>query len=85
MTKLPLSKLLGIALIAGGAVVGVILMVLMSGYAASGQLSSTTATLLVMAALLLFVLPQIALGVYLIWHGMGKTAVSPPTQNPPTE
>ena len=62
------EKLLGIALIAGGALVGIIVMVLMSGYARSGDFSTGAATIGVILGFVLLVLPQMGLGVYLIWH-----------------
>ena len=81
MSNLSISRLLGIALIAGGAIVGVIMMILMSNYASEGKFTSTTATI----AFILLVLPQIGLGVYLIWDSMQETAVSPPKTSPPLE
>jgi len=85
MTNLSISRLFGIALIAGGAIVGIILMVLMSSYASDGKFTSSTATITLIIAFILLVLPQIGLGVYLIWDSMKETAVSPPEDSPPTK
>lgn len=82
---LPLTKLLGIALIAGGVTVGVVLIILISSYASAGKLSSVNATIAIIAALLLLVLPQLGLGSYLIWFDMRETAVTNPNENPSSE
>ena len=63
-------KLLGIALIAGGAIVGVVFMLLMSSSAGKGTFSPTAAAIAVITGFLLLALPQIGLGVYLIWRSM---------------
>ena len=83
MTTLSMSRLLGIALIAGGALVGIIMMILMSNYASEGTVTSATATIAIIAAFIILVLPQIGLGVYLIWDSMGATAVAPPENSSP--
>ncbi len=62
------QRLLGIALIAGGVLVGMVVMVLFNGYANDGAVTAVTATFGVILGFLLLVLPQLALGVYLIWH-----------------
>ncbi|PID85398.1 MAG: hypothetical protein CSB13_08285 [Chloroflexi bacterium] len=67
MSKIPTSRLLGIALIAGATIVGIIIMILMSNYAQTGTFASSEAILFVIIAFLLLVLPQISLGLYLIW------------------
>lgn len=64
------QRLLGIALITGGTFVGIIIMALMASYVRSGHFTTATATFGVIIALLLLVLPQFALGVYLIWHSL---------------
>ena len=76
MTNISISRLFGIALIAGGTIVGIILMILMSNYASSDIFTSKTATIITIMAFLLLVLPQIGLGTYLIWDSMQETAVS---------
>lgn len=93
MKNLSISRLLGIALIAGGAIIGVIMMLLMSNYASKDKFTPTGATIAVIATFILLVLPQIGLGVYLIWDSMQETAVSapstqsvsPPQNSPPSE
>lgn len=59
---------------------GIVLMILMSSYASNGTFTSTTSTIAIIAAFILLVLPQIGLGVYLIWDSMQKTAVSTDSQ-----
>jgi hypothetical protein len=76
MSNPTITRLLGIALIAGGTIVGIVLILLTSNYVSGGTLSTTTATLAVIVSFLFLVLPQIGLGAYLIWHSMQKTAVS---------
>ena len=66
--KISTQRLLGIALIAGGVLVGVVVMVLLNGYANDGAVTAVTATFGVILGFLLLVLPQLVLGVYLIWH-----------------
>jgi hypothetical protein len=90
VTKKPMSnstitRLLGIALIAGGTIVGIVMMILMSNYAREGIFTPTNATLAVVTSFIFLVLPQIGLGVYLIWYSMGETAVSPSKNPPPPE
>ena len=93
MTTISISRLFGIALIAGGAIVGIIMMVFMSNYADAREFASATATIATIAAFILLVVPQIGLGVYLIWDSMQETAVtastppniSSPKNSPPTE
>jgi hypothetical protein len=85
MSNLSISRLFGIALIAGGTIVGLLIMVLMSNYASDGKFTTASATLAVIAAFILLVLPQIGLGIYLIWDSMRETAVIPPENSPPTK
>lgn len=66
------------------------MIVLMSSYASGGLLTATSATIGVIVAFIVLVLPQIGLGAYLIWHSLQETAVSPgtiqsvsPSENPP--
>ncbi len=69
------------------------MLILMSNYASNGTFTSATATMAVIAAFLFLVLPQIGLGVYLIWDSMQETAVtasappniSSPKNPPPTK
>jgi len=74
IVKIAPERLLGIALIAGGALVGVVVIVLLSGYARNGGMTAVAATIGVVIAFLLFVLPQFAFGVYLIWHDARQIA-----------
>jgi uncharacterized membrane protein YcaP (DUF421 family) len=87
MTNISISRLFGIALIAGGTIVGIVLMILMSNYAKNGVFTSTTATIITIAAFIILVLPQIGLGSYLIWDSMQETAVptSPSQDISPSE
>ena len=80
MTNFSISRLFGIALIAGGTIVGIIMMILMSNYASNGIFTPATATIATIVAFILLVLPQIGLGVYLIWDSMQETAVSADSQ-----
>ena len=66
--KISTQRLLGIALIGGGVLVGVVVMVLFNGYANNGAITAVIATFGVILGFLLLVLPQLVLGVYLIWH-----------------
>lgn len=68
------ERILGIALIAGGALVGVVVIVLLSSYARRGGVTAVTATLGVILGMLLLVLPQFALGIYLIWQDLRPSA-----------
>lgn len=72
--KIATERLLGIALIAGGALVGGVLIVLLSGYAQSGRMTAVTATIAVILGLIFLVLPQLALGIYLIWHDVRQSS-----------
>jgi hypothetical protein len=82
MTNLSTSRLFGIALIAGATIVGIVMMVLMSTYTSAGKF---TATLAIIVAFIFLVLPQIGLGIYLIWDSLQETAVFPLENSPPTE
>lgn len=68
--KPPPQRLLAIALIIGGALVGIVIMFMMASYARSGHFSTAAATIGVIVAFMLFVLPQFGLGIYLIWHSL---------------
>lgn len=73
------SRLLGLALIVGGLLVGGVIVVLMGSY---GEMWSTAVAIAAtIAALILLVLPQVALGVYLINHSASNNAQSP--KDPP--
>ena len=66
--KISTQRLLGIALIGGGVLVGVVVMVLFNGYANNGAVTAGTAIFAIILSFLVLVLPQLTLGVYLIWH-----------------
>lgn len=85
MSNFSIPRLLGIALIAGGTTVGIAMMVLMSSYVGTDNLTAATATIIVIIAFILLVLPQLGLGAYLIWDSLGETAVVPPENLPPPE
>ena len=85
MTTLSISRLIGIALIARGTLIGLIIIGLISNYATTGIFPAATATIAVIAAFIFLVLPQIGLGTYLIWDSLRETAVFPPENSPPTE
>ncbi len=70
----PPQRLLAIALIIGGSLVGIVIMFMMSSYVRSGHFSTAVATLAVIIAFILLVLPQFALGIYLIWHNLQSEA-----------
>lgn len=71
--KVSPERLLGIGLIAGGALVGVVVIVLLSSYVRNGGMTAVTATIGVIIGFLFLVLPQFALGAYLIWRNLGHT------------
>lgn len=62
------EQILGVALIIGGALVGVVLFSLWRSYSADALTPWLVLGVLLLAFLLL-VLPQIALGVYFLWLG----------------
>ncbi|MGB4873278.1 MAG: hypothetical protein WBP47_24725 [Candidatus Promineifilaceae bacterium] len=66
--KISTQRLLGIALIGGGVLVGMVVMVLFNGYANNGAVTAVTAIFAIILSFLLLVLPQLTLGIYLIWH-----------------
>ena len=71
-----MGRILGFALIAGGFLVGVIVVVLMSVYRSEGSLSAGAATLGAALGIIVLVLPQLGVGAFLIWKGGQETAVS---------
>jgi multisubunit Na+/H+ antiporter MnhE subunit len=62
-----MHKLLSIALIIGGLLVGGVILWLMRLYVAEGLLSGVTAVILSLIGLLLFALPQFILAAYLLY------------------
>jgi hypothetical protein len=59
-------RLLGIALIVGGILVGIIIVVLLASYREAW--TGVITLIATVAAFGLLVLPQLALGIYLLWH-----------------
>lgn len=70
-----MGRILGYILIAGGILVGIIVVVLMSVYRGEG-LSAGGATLGAALGTIVLVLPQLGFGAYLIWKGGQEAAVS---------
>jgi len=66
MTEKSMTKILGIALLIGGTIVGVILLWLMRVYLNEQRLSTATAVAFLIISFILFVIPQWALGIYLV-------------------
>ncbi len=83
MKNLPLNTILGVALVAGSVTVSIVLIMLIWSYTSSGQLSPLNSVIAIIAALLLLALPQLGLGVYLIWHDRRETAVINSNENRP--
>jgi len=71
-----MGRVLGFVLIAGGALVGIIVIVLMSVYRGEGSLSGGAATLGAALGIIVLVLPQWGVGTYLLWKGGQEAAVS---------
>lgn len=71
-----MGRFLGIALIAGGLIVGAIIIVLMNVYRSEGNLSAGAATLGIALGLIVLVLPQIGFGAFFLWRGAQDTAVA---------
>ena len=59
------------------------MMVLMASYVRADDLTAATATIIVIIAFILLVLPQLGLGAYLLWDSLGETAVGSPETLPP--
>lgn len=71
-----MGRILGIALIAGGVIVGIIIAVLMSVYNREGNLSTGAATLGFVIGTVVLVLPQLGIGAFLLWKGGQEAAAS---------
>ena len=76
MKNANMGKFLGIALIVGGLVVGIIVVVLMNVYRSEGNLTAGAATLGMALGLLILVLPQWGFGAFFLWRGQQDTAVN---------
>ena len=70
-----MGRILGIILIAGGIIVGIIITALMMVYRGEGSLTSGAAMLGWVLGIAVLVLPQLAIGVFLLWKG-GKEAAT---------
>ncbi|RMD49284.1 MAG: hypothetical protein D6835_05510 [Candidatus Thermofonsia bacterium] len=73
-----MGRTLGAILIAGGVIVGAIVIWLMNAMQSDGGLTSAGAALGIVLGLLVLVLPQLGFGIFLLWKGgqEAKTAVS---------
>lgn len=73
-----MGRTLGAILIAGGVIVGAIVIWLMNTMQSDGGLTSSGAALGIVLGLLVLVLPQLGFGTFLLWKGgqEAKTAVS---------
>jgi hypothetical protein len=71
-----MGKTLGLILMAGGTIVGIIIVVLMSVYRSEGRLSAGGMALGITLGLLVLVLPQLGFGAFLLWKGGQDTAVT---------
>jgi hypothetical protein len=70
-----MGKTLGLILIAGGIIVGIIIVVLMGVYRGDG-LSDSGMALGITLGFLVLVLPQLGFGAFLLWKGGQDTAVT---------
>lgn len=71
-----MGRVLGAILIAGGIIVGVIIVVLMNVYRGEGSLTAGAATLGIVLGIIVLVLPQLGFGAFLLWRGRQETAVA---------
>lgn len=71
-----MGKTLGLILIAGGIILGAIIVVLMGVYRGEGSLSAGAATLGAVLGFVVLVLPQLGFGAFLLWKGSQETAVA---------
>ena len=71
-----MGRILGFALIGGGIIVGIIIIVLMSVYRGENSLSAGAATLGAAIGIIVLVLPQLGVGTFLLWKGRQETAVA---------
>lgn len=71
-----MGRILGAILIAGGIIVGIIVVVLMRVYQNEGSLTAGAATLGTAVLLIALSLPQLGFGGFLLWKGGQETAVS---------
>ncbi|MCP5099225.1 MAG: hypothetical protein GY943_27040 [Chloroflexi bacterium] len=71
-----MGRILGGILIAGGIIVGIVVVVLMGTYRSEGSLSAGAATLGMAIGIIVLVLPQLGFGGFLLWKGGQDTAVA---------
>jgi hypothetical protein len=71
-----MGRIIGIILIAGGIIVGIIITVLMMVYRSEGSLTSGAATLGWVLGIAILVLPQLGMGIFLLWKGGQEAAAS---------
>jgi hypothetical protein len=71
-----MGRILGIILIAGGIIVGIIVTALMLVYRGEGSLTSGAAMLGWVLGVAVLVLPQLAIGAFLLWKGSQEAVVA---------
>ena len=71
-----MGRILGIILIAGGIIVGIIITSLMFVYRGEGSLTSGAAMLGWVLGIAVLVLPQLAIGAFLLWKGGQEAATA---------
>lgn len=71
-----MGRIIGIILIAGGIIVGIIVVALMVVYYNEGSLSAGAATLGAVLGIGVLVLPQLGLGTYMLWKGRQEAATA---------
>ncbi len=71
-----MGRILGIILIAGGIVVGIVITVLMMVYRGEGSLTPGAATLGWVLGIAILVLPQLGIGIFLLWKGGQEATAS---------
>lgn len=71
-----MGRTIGIILIVGGIVVGIIITILMFVYRGEGSLTSGAATLGWVLGVAVLVLPQLAVGAFLLWKGGQEASVA---------
>ena len=71
-----MGRILGLILIAGGIIVGIVITVLMMVYRGEGSLTAGAATLGWVLGIAVLVLPQLAIGAFLLWKGTQEAAVA---------
>ncbi|MDX1414015.1 MAG: hypothetical protein R3293_07470 [Candidatus Promineifilaceae bacterium] len=71
-----MGRILGIILIAGGIIVGIIITALMLVYRGEGSLTSGAAALGWVLGIAVLVLPQLGIGIFLLWKGSQEAAIA---------